>query len=553
MSSPNSSRNPKNAKPPRSPSTRLDFRNLPSMLTGLPDALYEKYCVTLLITGPRQIQWQIFELNDLGQKGKQVPIADALELTKAAGFVHAESKNAIKSEETEATRTFFYQRKLNAKKVKDPKTFVKTLKVSEENLNKSRQALKRASEDPEDQNAKIFYETIIRRADNTLKEYYEQRTKGVPLSLKEAAATCSLPHSMMAKTITRPLEVPPNGKLWTALSGPTPDKYCSLTLKEIKEFPEKDLLVFYPPTLVTELKAFVLDKALASYLGSKEPKEIPKAKLEKLLSTSIPAVPFVDKGALLQRAKRSRFPKKRSEENSVFIPITKLINKIIDEYYVCPPSDILKVRTYWETLAGCALHQPDIASQGYIEQATEKILEGNRTFRKIANLEPALQNEFPKSFIFDMMPTTAPHVKTGLDKYHPPEIVGYVKSQTKKQKLRSAFMRKSELTAKSKNYLKRLKKKISIDVYKKAKGFLRSFSLDAMQEIAAKIVFLTNDMEKEEIRRTFNNPDESSSDEDDEDEDPSEEDEPVEQAALTSGAATTTTSNLLNEEQKENV
>jgi hypothetical protein len=465
-------------------------------------------------------------LDKEGNPGKYVQLEDALRLCRAAGFVRACDKEVTRTEDTEKTRMLFHQAPFNAKKVSDPKAFAKTILNYEENLNKTRVALSRAGDSIEDANATAVLSKHILLAEEVLNEFISRRSEGKKDTIREVAFEKNMPGSMLSKTLTGSIEVPPNGRLWTTLFGKELEKFCTLTLKELSSFEDEALGYYLPEDLIASYRALCDEGEMKRAHATT--KELTEKQKEKYLEQPMPIRPFIGLAAMLKRAETTKaYVRLRQESKSPFPKIDAAANATMQAYYVCPPANISEVRGYWTALAGVELRDPDLVSAGYRAQTLES-LEDNGSGETRALDKIDLEWEI---YRWKGMPLHARTVKLtselvrdeALEKYNPPEIVGFEKKTKNKDKQRINAIRKNDLTPESRRYMRNLmKNQIPPDTLKSVKEFLESFLYTEMQNLASHIVYLTCRMtlnKAQEIILHEGNEEEKDDDDNNEDDD----------------------------------
>jgi hypothetical protein len=457
-----------------------------------------------------------------------VQLEDALRLCRAAGFVRASDKEVTRSEDTEKTRMLFFQGGFSEKKVSDPKAFAKTILTYEENLNKSRAALSRSDDTVEDANAKAFFSKQLNSAEEVLNTYIARRNEGKKCTIREVAFDLEMPASMVSKTLTGSIEVPANGRLWTTLFGRELEKFCNLTMKEIGSFSTETLDYYLDKEQIKQYRALCNETEMQLAFGASKP--LSEKQKEKYLDQPVPIRPFLGTTAMLKRAEASKASVRlRQVVTATFPKIVNAANNTLKTFYVCPPADIGQVRSYWESLAGETLQEPDLVSSSYRTQALERLEEyGMRPTAPIASVPMSWE-----TYLWKGMPLRTRTTKItndeirmiAMEKYNPPEIVGYEKKPKRKERLRQNAVRKNDLTKESKRYLKALKKNgTPPDTLKSVKDFLESFLYLEMQNLASQIVYLTCRLSLEQAKQTIL-PEEEEEDEEEELDSPGEEPE----------------------------
>jgi len=499
----------KKATKPRGVAKRnnLNLRNLPTRVSGFPESLYTKYAVEIVITGPNQMVQRLRALDEEGNPGKYVQLEDALRLCRAAGFVKACDKEVTRSEDTEKTRMMFFQTQFDPKKVRDPKAFTKTILTYEENLNKTRLALDRAGDTPEDTNAKAFLTKQLNSAEGVLKEFIRRRADGKKCTIREVAYDLEMPASMVSKTLTGTIEVPPNGHLWTTLVGRELDKFCNLTLKEIANFKEKTLLFYMPEEMVKAYRVLCTPEAQKAAFGTT--KDLTEKQHEKYLEQPVPIHPLVGVQAMLKRSETTKASiRKRQTANALFPKIIEVTNKVLDKFFICPPAEVSKVHEYWSNLCGQNLNEPDLVSSSYRTQALEALENDDGGLTNPIKSTPIAWKEFRwegAPLHAYSMKMTASHIRSkGLEEYNPPEIVGPIRKPKRRERLRANAVRKNDLTKKSKRYVKALVDSgVPTETVKSVIDFLESFLYLEMQDLASHIVYLTCRLTLYQARSAF--------------------------------------------------
>jgi hypothetical protein len=483
----------------------LNLRNLPTQVSGFPEALFTKYSLQMDVTGLNQVTLRLRELDEEGNPGKYVQLEDALRLTRAVGFVKACSKEVARNEDTEKTRTLFYNAKFDEKKVSDPKAFTKSILTYEENLNKSALAIKRSDDSLEDKAAVAFLKKQVMKGREVLDAYIDQKKDGKKVTIREVAFEKFMPAAAVSKVLTGSIDVPANGRLWTSLFGRELDKFCNLTLREIKTFPGTELDCYLPEEAVVRYRALCTDDAMKEAFGTD--KDLSEKQKEKYLEQPVPIRPLLGLTAMLRRAEATKaVVRLRQTTNAVFPKITEEVNATLMEYYVCPPLDMSMVKAYWDRMANTTLRAPDLVSSSYRTQTLEALEESGahqtREFPAAALEGDVYQWKGMPLHVRTMKLSNAEIRDVGLEKYQPPEIVGFEKKLKQKDKQRKAVARKNNLTDESRKYLKGLvKAKIPNETLKSVKEFLESFLYIKMQEMAAHIVYMTCRLAPDEARK----------------------------------------------------
>jgi len=502
--------------------TNLNIRNLPTRVTGFPESLFTKYSVEIVITGPNQVTQRLRALDQDGNPGKYVQLEDALRLCRAAGFVRASEKEVTRNEDTEKARMLFYQGKLDERKVSDPKAFTRTILSCEENLNKSRAALDRAGDTVEDANAVAFLSKQLASAKEVLDTYISRRNEGKKCTIRELAFELEMPASMVSKTLTGYIDVPANGRLWTALFGRELDKFCNLTVKEIKTFSEKTLRFYYSEQQISQFRALCTESEMQKAFGTTKP--LNEKQKEKYLSQPIPIRPPLGLTAMLKRAEATKASiRVRQVATAIFPKLIEAVNNILSSHYICPPTEVSRVREYWETLAGETLQEPDLVSSSYRSQTLERLEEDEQHSTKPIKKTPIDWDVY----IWSGLPLHARTTKItnsnirniDLEEYNPPEIIGFEKKPKRKEKQRRIAARKNDLTPESKRYLKALKKNgTPPETLVSVTEFLESFLYLEMQNLASQIVYLTCRLSLKEAKKTILQKEEGEEDSDSEEE-----------------------------------
>jgi len=483
----------------------------------MPEELYKFYHVEIAISGPRTVTAKLRALDSNGNPGRYVPFEEALKLAKSPGFVKSQTKDETRSELTESTRALFFNTGADPKKVKDPRSFTKTMTSFVGNLEKAEQTLDRAGDCVEDQEAKRFLGEMINRGKAFATELLNQRLEGNDVSEDDLLVKYGIPKSFRGKILTGALEVAPNGKLWTSLYGREMNKFCNLTIAEIRSFSEDNLRLFYPDGIPEEMKDLIKDQALAEMSGHRNWGETPEKAREKILSKSFPIPLRVRRVEMLRRYSVTKaLVQSKNVQQSAYPMVDMLINKLLEEYYMKPPTSLNLVKKFWEGLAHKALQDPSIVSKDYRLQ-TIAILDESPKPEELKKLKKEDVYRHPRTHVtvknlrYDQALLKNPRYedasgnevkpKDGFEDYLPVEIIGTAKVLTAKQKERNSFVKKNDLTKKSQRLLKGLKTRgVAKAVTDEVERFLQSFLFLDMQEMAAHIVYVTCEVSAKRAR-----------------------------------------------------
>jgi len=534
MSVKNSQRSNNNAKRVE----RLNINRLPSTVTGVPAEMFHHFTVEIIITGTNSVTRQIRPHTADGKPGKPIPYDEAMKLSRAAGFVQAHSKEESRSELTELTRALFFNSKLDVTKVKDPKIFSKMITGYEENLQKTKASLLRAGEGIEDQEAKKFLATMLKRATNSLNDLIADRASGGNRPESEIFHRHRFPSSLKSKFLSGHFEVAPQGQLWTSLYGKEMHRFCNLTVAELNAgFADDD--VFYPSKKAEELKKLIQPKNLAEMSGYPDWKSTPEKTKERILAYQFPIILPVRKVEFFRRYATTKAQISSKNPIEGVWPILDLAYNLIlrDEYYQ-PPRDMSKLKEFWSGVAGKQLYEPHLAAKDYRVQAIEA-LDEKATEEKLLDrayftgpIADAMIGPIPLRFAKLVKGTyrgpdgAEVKIEEGYDKYLPYEIIGPVKKVRKKDQMRKQGMRKSRLTKRSKQLVSELSKEgVSPPLIAEIKEYLCSFVNLQFQEMAANIVYVTSEATVREARmhalgeepEDYDSPDGENSEDDDDD------------------------------------
>jgi hypothetical protein len=305
-------------------------------------------------------------------------------------------------------------------------------------------------------------------------------------------------------------------------------KFCNLSIKEIREFEPDHLTLFYFNGVDKEIMDLVEDKVLAETSGYPTWDKTPEKVKERVLSKTFPIPLRVRKVELLRRYSVTRAAiQSRNVVQSDYPIHDAVYNSCLEKYYLKPPGSLQLVKDFWEKIANEALQDPTLVSQDYRLQTIEK-LDANVTEDSIKNLGPKgfctqrsaiLVNGCQYEQVVLINPRfqdasgNEVRGRTGFEDFLPIEIVGTQKTKSRKQQERNSFMKKNDLSQKSKKLFRGLKKRgISSEILGLVKSYLEGFLFLDMQEMAAHIVFTTCEVSAKRARGIILNEDDGFSD-----------------------------------------
>jgi len=530
---------------------RINIRDAPTQCIGMPAELFEHYSLEIEITGPNTVERRLRELNPItGQPGRYLMFEEAMKLTKAAGFVKAQAKEESRSELTETTRAVFFNTSIDVKKVKDPKIFAKTLTEYDKCLRKSAESTNKAGDSEEDAAAVAFFKVLHGRAVEGINKWAKHRSTGGSEKERKFLSDAGFPNSLKGKFLTGAFEVAAQSKFWTSLYGREMHRFSNLTVEEIKTFSEEQLKIFFPDeNRIREMKAELTDEKLAKMSGFQQWNDTPKKAKERILAFTIPIELRVRTVEFLRRyeSTKARIPLKNPLQ-SVWKGLDDLYNNCIQKWYLSPPSQLDLVKDFWTRKAGTPLIEPTISGKTYRVQCIEQLEQNGDEKLTIPGIE---DNSFPGALVVNNVPIQVAvlvdgtmidasgaevRIRKGFEKYKPYEIVGERKAPKKKDRERRLMVKKSDLTKKSKYYVKHLGRRgVASEVLVEIERYLQSFLYEKMQNIAAHIVYTTCEIDEKRARVLLSGEnrsemtDEESSEEEEESVDSSEDDDDEEE------------------------
>lgn len=512
----------------------LNVRDLPTKVTGLPEMFFSQYCLEIHITGANQLVRVGKLLDQNGLPGRRIHGDDINKLAKGAGLVRALEKTSTKTKATEGARAFYFNTKTNPDTLKDPKVFHASLLKYSENLKDNKKVVDEATSSiPENTVLKNFMYDQLDRAKDALEHFHAAYTGGEKITIKEAAADTGLFTSMMGKTITDLIRVNQGQTFWESLIGKDPAKFANITLSEYAKLSAERKQAFFGDTLPAQIDTLVHPATIKGAYKIPGESVASEAQKEKYLANQIPVNIGLNKTALLNRAISAK-TMSRVRQTGVFPAIDTLTNSILKEFFITPPAAIAELEDYWTSLAGKPLDKPDLASKDYKIQTFEEL----RDTKPQQPISEVVMKDWPtwraatiQGVDIELLSSkdlTHKGVESNWKNFQPESIVGKKNDEKKKKKAKRKPMKNSSLTEESKKYFRGLRRRnLPKSLLEDIESYLCSFVEDGLQTMAARIVYLTCELEEETAREHFFM-EEPKEEEEEEDDDGSEEGDPDE-------------------------
>jgi hypothetical protein len=483
----------------------LNLRNLPTKVSGFPDAFYTQYTVEIHISGRNSTVLKVRELDESGLPGRYIQADEAKKLASAPGLVRDLLKKLGQTDANENAKRFFYNTKIEPDKIKDPILFQKQLGTYAKNLAANKKVVDQASDHvPENTVMKAMMYSFLDTAKTALSTFLEKNKAGQKFTIKEAAKESGLPSSMLGKTLTDTIKMSPGAPFWSTLIGKDPSKFCNVTLQELVDSGALTNNQLFSPAIAANIRELATEKEIQIAFGITDgnAEKLTQNQRDKYMSQTLPINLGLSKTALLQRAESAKTaPKKRSL--GIFPKLDILVNLILDEYYISPPTSISNLQSYWESVVGQSLDKPEIASKTFSAQALA-IMEVSQP-QTAFNPGPAGWPTWAE-FKIDGLPIESLEKDLAPKGFRDQKYMEYnpVCFQNKaKAKATRLQQQNSMLTKPSNVIVAELVKQFGREIGKEVSMYLGTFTEKKLQTMAAEIVWITCRLDRDVAERKY--------------------------------------------------